>query len=77
MITFFTALVLNYQIHDQQFENVIWFESKSHCREAMESDIYDLVHELYKDTSMRCVETTEVPKVIRPRARPGSSLEQP
>ena len=75
MIEYFTALVIAYNLHGNNIETAVWFESEKHCSKAMHNRsadfMYDYLYDLYgKDISMGCYRTDKISKLIRPRIRP-------
>ena len=74
MIYYFTALVIQYTIHDNLISTVVWYENESHCVEAMNGGygdmLYDQLYELYgNDIIMNCEVSDKVSYVLKPKLR--------
>jgi len=69
MISFFTILVLQYQVNGEELQSKILYPSLEVCVEALEP-VYEPIHQHFKNTLARC-DVTDIPsKSIRPQARP-------
>jgi len=69
VISFFTILVLQYQVNGEELQSKILYPSLEVCIEAMEP-VYEPIHKHFKNTLARC-DATDIPsKSIRPQARP-------
>ena len=69
MISFFTILVLQYQVNGEELQSKILYPSLEVCIEAMEP-VYEPIHQHFKNTLARC-DVTDIPSSsIRPQARP-------
>jgi hypothetical protein len=76
MIEFFTVLIIDYKLQNNDMETRVWFETERHCQAAMNENLveplYNYLLGLYgNDMMMRCYVTEEASHdLVRPKLRP-------
>jgi len=70
MISFFTALIIEYSVQGHTYGTYMWFETEEHCEQALRSNFYEVIYEHYEDTSMQCLPSKKMSRSIRPKLRP-------
>ncbi len=64
MIEFFTVLIIDYKLQNNDMETRVWFETERHCQAAMDNNLveplYNHLLDLYgNDMMMKCYVTEE------------------
>ncbi len=76
MIEFFTVLIIDYKLQNNDMETRVWFETERHCQDTMNDNLVDPLYNrllgLYgNDMIMTCHVTEEVShELVRPKLRP-------
>jgi hypothetical protein len=76
VIEFFTVLIIDYKLQNNDMETRVWFETERHCQAAMNENLveplYNYLLGLYgNDMMMRCYVTEEASHdLVRPKLRP-------
>ena len=76
VIEFFTVLIIDYKLQNNDMETRVWFETERHCQAAMNDNLVDPLYNrllgLYgNDMMMRCYVTEEASHdLVRPKLRP-------
>ncbi len=74
VIEFFTVLIIDYKLQNNDMETRIWFETERDCQSALSKvdPLYNHLLGLYgNDMMMRCYVTEEASHdLVRPKLRP-------
>lgn len=70
MIEFFTALIIDYQVQEQDMRSVIWFDTYGQCEKVLRSGGLDVIYEDPKDIVLMCHKSEWISRSKRPKLRP-------
>ncbi len=71
---FFTALVLVYQLKNEEAESIVWFKNYESCYQAQYAT--DKLYNLANGTEMYCTQSDVASRIVRPKLRPLTQSEE-